>query len=116
MGIVRMGPPKDIILKIKELANANLFIETGTFQGWTSFWAASNFNQVKTIEFSKEIYEETSKKFHKLRNVDFIFGDSRQELKKIVSDLKGTAIFGSMHIGVVWVVTEKMINALYWMN
>ena len=93
MGIVRMGPPKDIIIFLKEKCNCLTFIETGTFHGWTSFWASKNFTNVKTIEFSKEIYETTKDRFKELENIDFIFGDSRTELKKLMAEHKSNSLF-----------------------
>ncbi|MGD0712412.1 MAG: hypothetical protein ABR968_14650 [Bacteroidales bacterium] len=93
MGIIRMGPPQDVILYLKNLCKIDLFIETGTFHGWTSYWASQYFNAVKTIEFSKEIYTKTIEKHKALTSVDFIYGDSRVELKKIIFKNKTAAIF-----------------------
>ena len=88
-----MGVPEDITLYLKDLYNINTFFETGTFNGWTSFWASKYFREVKTIEFSRKIYDETIERHKKLKNVDFIFGDSRSELKKIVKEQSERAIF-----------------------
>lgn len=88
-----MGPPKDIVLKLKEFSDAKLFIETGTFRGWTSLWASKIFEKVKTIEFSEEIYKKTKSDLKDLLNVDFIFGDSRKELSKIIPEINTSSIF-----------------------
>jgi hypothetical protein len=93
MGIVRMGLPEEIVLYLKELSKIELFIETGTFSGWTSYWASSHFNLVKTIEFSVKFYHEAKKTHANLSNVDFIFGDSRKELTNIISKINEPAIF-----------------------
>jgi len=37
MGIVRMGPPIEIILELKEAYGINNFIETGTYSGDTAY-------------------------------------------------------------------------------
>jgi hypothetical protein len=93
MGIVRMGVPEDIVLYLKEICDIETFVETGTFHGWTSYWASSHFKMVYTIEFSKPIFEQTIKRHAGLINVEFIFGDSRKELPKIFEKCQNEAIF-----------------------
>lgn len=93
MGIIRMGIPKDITLFLKQKFNITHFIETGTFHGGTAVWASEEFERVKTIEFSKQIYLTTKNKFDSIKNVEFIYGDSRIELKRIVDSLDLQALF-----------------------
>lgn len=93
MGIVRMGAPEDIILYLKELSKCEIFIETGTFKGLTSVWASKYFRIVKTIEFSEDIYKETKLQYSDVKNIDFVYGDSRNELKNILSKNNQLAIF-----------------------
>lgn len=80
-----MGIPKDISVFIKNTYNVNHFVETGTFHGDTSSWASQYFKSVDTIEFSEILYSKTKANFENINNINFIFGDSRIELKKIVS-------------------------------
>lgn len=88
-----MGPPCDIVLYLKSQLKAERFIETGTFKGWTSYWAAKHFKQVKTIEFSAKIYNNTKEKFKSIENIEFIFGDSRLILPKIIYSDSTNCIF-----------------------
>jgi len=92
MGSIRFGVPKDIVLFIKGISRIELFVETGTYRGLTSCWAANHFKLVKTIEYSTVIFDETRNKYSKLPNVEFIFGDSRIELKNIVDLTNEAAI------------------------
>jgi hypothetical protein len=55
MGLIRMGPPTEFILQLKERYGLVNFIETGTYHGSTAVWAASYFDNVITIEYSREI-------------------------------------------------------------
>lgn len=87
MGIVRMGPPEDIILYLKQTGNVETLVETGTYYGATAEWAADHFSQVKTIEFSAPIYQETSAKYSHRTNIEFLFGDSRQQLAELLRQL-----------------------------
>lgn len=93
MGIVRMGIPKDISVFIKNTYNVNHFVETGTFHGDTSSWASQYFKSVDTIEFSEILYSQTKGSFENINNINFIFGDSRIELKKIVSKATEPILF-----------------------
>ncbi|RCV66060.1 hypothetical protein C5S53_00465 [Methanophagales archaeon] len=89
-----MGPPSEPILQLKERYKLKDFIETGTFHGSTAVWAASHFDNVITIEFSKEIYDQTVAKYgNKIQNINFLFGDSRSVLKTVVPKLTHPAIF-----------------------
>lgn len=88
-----MGPPEDLILKLSAEFAVKNFVETGTYEGATAVWASEMFKNVSTIEMSKHFYEETRKNYRQIENIDFIFGDSRTELKKITDVFEGAAIF-----------------------
>ncbi|MNK04983.1 hypothetical protein D3C87_228570 [compost metagenome] len=93
MGAINFGINKPLVEKLaKEFKIAN-FIETGTYLGGTSSWAAGIFKEVFTIEISEEIYHETSNKFKHLKNLHFNLGDSRHILPKIIPSIQGSAIF-----------------------
>ena len=93
MGLIRMGPPAELMTRLSSEYAVKIFVETGTYEGATAGWASAHFQNVFTIEMSEHFYEETRKKYHYLQNVDFIFGDSRTELRKLVDKLEGAAIF-----------------------
>ncbi len=93
MGIYRMGPPEDLILKLSAAFAVENFVETGTFEGGTAVWAARHFKKVSTIERSEYFFEKTRKLYEKFENIDFIFGDSRTELENIVKNTRGASVF-----------------------
>lgn len=93
MGLVRMGVPSSLVIKLRDLLGAKIFIEAGTFQGGTARWAASHFEQVVTIENSKIFYQNTNEKYKDLENINFLFGDTRNHFKEIVPTLEQPAIF-----------------------
>lgn len=93
MGIVRMGPPKEIIVRLKECGNLTNFIETGTYYGNTTYWASQIFEKVVTIEYSSAIYQQTTQKYSHLKNVEFLCGDSRKKLKEVVNHLEQPGLF-----------------------
>lgn len=93
MGIVRMGVPEELVLFLQRTFNLNVFIETGTFKGDTSCWAADHFNKVLTIELSKELFDEAADKYRHLQNIHFKYGNSPEELVKIIKDIDESAVF-----------------------
>lgn len=93
MGLIRMGPPTELIAKLAiEFSIPNL-VETGTYYGGTAVWASQYFKNVSTIEYSKDLYEEAVGNFNHISNIEFIFGDSRSELTKLLARLEGGSIF-----------------------
>ncbi len=66
MGIVTSGIPSEITLELAKLNNATVFVETGTFQGETTRWAANHFDSVFTIERAESIYRSQKEKLASL--------------------------------------------------
>ena len=93
MGMTRFGPPKELILLLKHSFSLNTFIETGTYRGDTAVWAASHFKDVVTIEYSKSMHNQAVAKYGALTPINFIFGDSRLILDKMISDLTEPVFF-----------------------
>lgn len=93
MGIVRMGPPTELIIQLKAALNLSNFIETGTYYGNTSVWAANQFDQVFTIENSRTLYDRAKETFHDVENISFLFGDSRTQLQNILPTIQGKSLF-----------------------
>jgi hypothetical protein len=93
MGIVRMGPPTDLIVALKECSEVNSFIETGTYLGNTAYWSSRKFEQVITLEYSTEMYQQATRKYGHVENIKFLQGDSRVLLQEIISSLKQPSMF-----------------------
>jgi len=88
-----MGPPQELILNLATEFLVKDFIETGTYYGETAVWASKVFERVSTMENSQEIYEITKNKHQGINNIEFLFGDSRALLDKVVGKLAEPAIF-----------------------
>jgi hypothetical protein len=93
VGIVRMGPPPELVLALRNEYSIKTFVETGTFLGGTSTWAASHFERVTTIENSRAIYERTVAAHGHIPNIEFLFGNSRDILAQVVPALQSPALF-----------------------
>ncbi|MBD2260783.1 hypothetical protein [Pseudanabaena sp. FACHB-2040] len=93
MGIVRMGPPTELISQLRAELSLKNFVETGTYHGNTSAWAANQFEQVYTIENSEPLHKRAQATFSVVKNIGFLLGDSRAELQKILPTLQGKSLF-----------------------
>lgn len=88
-----LGDCRGLMLVLKKEYNLPTFVETGTFQGGTSVWASEHFQKVFTIEFAKHIYEATSSTYSHIKNIDFLWGNTKEQLKFVVPQLKEPALF-----------------------
>lgn len=68
------------------------FIETGTFHGETAAWASTCFQRVVTIEGSEPLYRQAKERYADIANIEFIHGDSRDQLGKLLPRLTSPAI------------------------
>jgi len=93
MGLIRGGVPTELAIALKDAYNLQGFIETGTNCGATALWAAQYFQKVITIEAAKEIYEAVLNNYSHLENIEFVLGNSKEQLVEIVPRLKEPCIF-----------------------
>lgn len=73
-----------LVTMIRDTYKVLVFVETGTYKGDTTLWAASQFKRVVTIEAFEWRYNKTKESLPALKNVKFILGDSRIELAKVL--------------------------------
>lgn len=93
MGIVRRGPPEELVIRLKRAFSIDMFIETGTFRGPTASWAAGHFPSVISIEAGQKLYQEAKERYAHHENIEFICGDGPTELAKMVPRLHSPALF-----------------------
>lgn len=93
MGIIRMGPPEELIMRLTHEFEIPNFVETGTYYGKTAVWASHYFKNVFTIEYSQELYQKVSPQYKNVENLHFIWGDSRTQLSQLIEQLEGSTLF-----------------------
>ena len=93
MGLVYPGIPTPVVDELLSVFPCKYFIETGTYLGATASWAAQRFEKVFTIERSEELWAISKNKFKDLGNVDFLLGDSREQLNELVSQINSPTLF-----------------------
>lgn len=87
MGNITFGIPKDIIGEMIKIYPVNIFIETGTFQGQTTRWAAKYFETVHTIEKSESLYQQYHQDLSEIQGITPHYGDSRNVLPEILKSI-----------------------------
>ena len=93
MGIADTYFPKDMVVKLAEVAKADTFIETGTYYGRTAKWASTQFKRVYTIELSESLFNETKDELLSKGNIFPYLGDSRNVLPEMLKSINGNTIF-----------------------
>jgi len=93
MGNVRFGPPTDLIRALATRFSIHNFIETGTYLGGTSAWAATEFKDVWTSELHPDSFHRAKLNLEKFRNVRIYNEASPSFLDTILTDVKGRAFF-----------------------
>ncbi|MFA5714365.1 MAG: hypothetical protein WC998_01320 [Candidatus Paceibacterota bacterium] len=92
MGNIRLGIPPELAIQLRDKFNITTLIETGTYKAGTTIWAACNFKKVYSIEGFKPYYDKAVEKCAPHKNITLTFGDSREELPKILQKLKKPAL------------------------
>jgi hypothetical protein len=76
------GVPKELINLFIQENKYERFLETGTYQGETAFWAKNNFPEVFTIEANEEFFNT----YPKDAGINFVLGDSGELLQNYISN------------------------------
>lgn len=92
------GPPPHIVKQqtIKAYAKRfglHILVETGTYYGDMVEAMKGHFDQIYSIELSRELYETAQERFKRAKNVELICGDSANELENIMRRLDRPALF-----------------------
>lgn len=93
MGIISFSIPHKLVESLSANNKVTNFIETGTFKGNTAIWAAGIFKNVYTIEIFEEFSKAAAARKDATSNIEFIVGNSKTELPKLASRLKGKSMF-----------------------
>lgn len=84
MGSVHKGIPEKFALKIMTNRSLQYFVETGTYMGRTTAWAAKNFGLVHTIDLSQDFINKAKANCAGFSNVRFYTGNSGDILHDVL--------------------------------
>ncbi len=83
---------EDAALALKEKHGLRYFVETGTWKGTTTLWAAQHFEKVWTIEADKGYYERAIGCLSGVGNIIMVLGDSSSQLAQILRGIDEPAL------------------------
>ena len=87
MGIVTHGIPEEIVLELARIGGAKAFVETGTYKGGTTRWAAKHFQTVHTIERAEGLFNQFSSELAQIKGITPHLGDSKDVLPEVVKSI-----------------------------
>jgi hypothetical protein len=90
-------PPREYkqctVQRYAERNRIRIFVETGTFMGAMIDAISDDFEKIYTIELSKEIYKKAKERFKHKGHIEFIHGDSGEEIGKVLQKINKPALF-----------------------
>jgi hypothetical protein len=93
MGNVSFGAPRALVTRLQAQFDLEAFVETGTFRGDTTVWAAGVFPRVHTVEAQPEIFRQTALRLAAFPNVQPRNTDTRTFLHELIPQLTRPALF-----------------------
>lgn len=83
---------QELALRLAEKHNLRYFVETGTHNGKTAAWAASNFVHVRTVEMDETYHGAAWDRLSRLDNVALYHGRSESHLREMLLLTNGAAL------------------------
>jgi hypothetical protein len=97
MGALRMGPPFDIVLALKDAIGLRCFFETGTYLGDTTARAARHFARVVTVERAEAFHRRARERFAGSRTIECRLGESREWIARLLPELPPSLFWLDAH-------------------
>jgi hypothetical protein len=93
MGSIHKPPVSNLALALAQAGGLKQFVETGTFQGDSLNWASRISSGFGPSKSARKYQAEAKAKVGPLPNVEFVLGNSADQLGRICSALTGPALF-----------------------
>jgi FkbM family methyltransferase len=93
LGNISFSISRELVLAIQKEFKYKNFVETGTYLGGTAIWASEHFENIYTIEIDHEISQKAFYNARNKSNIEFIVGDSSNELKIVTESLEGLNMY-----------------------
>jgi hypothetical protein len=92
VGIVDQGVPERLVAMTCRQFGIDTFVETGTYQGETTAYAARSFKRVFTVELDAALHAQARSRFASQPQVECVQGNSPDGLRQILPRLGGDPV------------------------
>lgn len=82
---------RNFLRKISQENWVDIFVETGTFYGWTTQYMSYFVKKIFTIEIYEPLFIKAKEKFKDYKSIEVFYGDSSEILENLV--LNGKVLF-----------------------
>jgi hypothetical protein len=86
MGLVNFGVPEKEVEFLKENMKLDIFVEGGTYKGYTAKSMSASFRKVYTVEKSGVMFDIAKENLKGMSNITMLKGDTREHLKNILEE------------------------------
>lgn len=93
MSTLREAPIAEFVTHLRDRFGLSTLVETGTFEGDSTLWAAERFANVITIDIRDDDRATAHLRCRDHQNIDFLLGDTREWLPDVVASLDVPALF-----------------------
>jgi hypothetical protein len=76
-----------VMLEYKQQFNSEVFIETGTFMGDTTFEMSKYFDKLYTVEIDRKLFQTATERFKNLPKIKVFQGDGAEALPIVLSNV-----------------------------
>lgn len=92
MGAVTFSIDRKLVETLKNQINMNIFVETGTFKGDAVNSIKDLFQQIYSVELSKEYHAASTKRFQTFDHITILHGHSAEKLAELMPKLKNQPV------------------------
>ena len=82
-----------LILDVARKHSLLVLVETGTYEGETSYWLRRHFERIVTVELEPRLFAQARVRLSPYENIETIEGDSLAALPGILASLDSPALF-----------------------
>jgi hypothetical protein len=83
----------DLIRSVARDHGLRVLVETGTYEGETTYWLRNDFDRLVTIELEPRLYELANARLAPYEQIRVVHGNSPQVLPDVLADLDRPALF-----------------------
>lgn len=84
---------QQVLRDISQRYGVRVLVETGTYLGDTIYALYNDFDEIYSVELSEHYFNKAKKRFSSYPKIKLVFGDSGEQLFRLVPQLQQPALF-----------------------